>query len=219
MKQLFESIRAGDAQAVERMLGEDPALASATDAAGLPALTVAVYHRKPEIAALLECHGARLDLYSAAMSGRVGELRAALEAAPGNVNSNSPDGWTALHLAAFFSQRECVDALVGAGAKVNERSNNPMQNMPLHAAVAGRNTEIVRILLAHGAWVNARQHGGWTALHAAAQNGDVPLASLLIAAGADVKARADNNQNPLDLALTKGHVLMVETLEHYGASE
>jgi len=219
MKQLFEAIRAGDASAVQSILDAEPQLASATDDSGLPAITVAIYHRQSDIVTLLEAHGAAMDIFSASMSGRAGLVRQALEASPASVNSYSADGWTSLHLAAFFGCRDCVDLLLNAGAKVNERSRNAMQNMPLHAAAAGRHAEIVRILLEHGAWVNARQHGGWTALHAAAQNGDTGLAQLLIAAGADIQARADNNQNPLDLALTKGHQAMVEILEHYGASE
>ena len=219
MKQLFEAIRAGDAPAVKSMLDEDPQLASATDDAGLPAITVAIYHRRPEIVALLEAHGAAFDVFSAAMAGRAEKVREALAKAPDSVNSVSVDGWTPLHLAAFFGCRDSMEVLIAAGAKLNERSNNAMQNMPLHAAAAGRNADVVRLLLERGAWVNSRQHGGWTALHAAAQNGDIELAQLLIAAGADVAARADNNQNPLDLALTKGHQQMVEILEHYGASE
>ena len=160
-----------------------------------------------------------MDIFTASMSGRAREVREALAATPEMVNAFSADGWTPLHLASFFGCRDCVDALLKAGAKLNERSNNAMQNMPLHAASAGRHAEVVRILLERGAWVNARQHGGWTALHAAAQNGDTELAELLIAAGADVKARADNNQNPLDMAMTKAHQPMVEILEHYAASE
>ena len=218
MKDLFEAIRSGDAAAVESMLDHDPALASATDAAGLPALAVAFYHRKPDIAQLLERRGARFDLFLGAMAGKPDEVRRALEASAESVNHYSADGWTALHLAAFFGSVECARILLDAGAKVNERSQNPMGNMPLHAAAAGRQIEIVRLLLERGAWVNARQHGGWTALHAAAQNGDIAMAELLIGAGADVMARADNQQLPWDLALTKGHQQMVEILEHYGAN-
>jgi ankyrin repeat protein len=200
------------------MLDKDPALASVTDSAGLPALAVAIYHRKTGIAQLLEQKGARFDLFLGAMAGRPDEVRRALEASPDTVNHYSADGWTALHLTAFFGCVECARILLDAGAKANERSQNPMENMPLHAAAAGRQIEIVRLLLARGAWVNARQHGGWTALHAAAQNGDIAMAELLIAAGADVQARADNQQGPWDLALTKGHQQMAEILEHYGAN-
>lgn len=219
MKQLFDAIRAGHLAEVESMLDRDPELAATADESGLPALTVAIYHRQPGIAELLESRGARYDIYSGAMAGRAGAVRAAIEADPASVNSFSSDGWTPLHLGAFFGCADCVRLLLEAGAKVNERSQNAMQNMPLHAAVAGRHPEIARLLLERGAWVNARQHGGWTALHSAAQSGDTQLAELLIAAGADVKARADNQQTAWDLALTKGHQQMVELLEHYGADQ
>ena len=53
------------------------------------------------------------------------------------MNSFSADGWTPLHLAAFFGSR-MRHVLLNTGAKVNERSTNPMQNMPLHAAASGR---------------------------------------------------------------------------------
>lgn len=217
MKQLFEAIRAGNMSAVQSILDSDPQLASATDDSGLPAITVAIYHRQPDIVKLLEGRGAALDVFSASMAGRNDQVKQALATDPAAVNSFSADGWTPLHLAAFFGCTDCVLTLLDAAAKVNERSQNAMQNMPLHAAAAGRHADIVRVLLERGAWVNARQHGGWTALHASAQNGDVALAELLIAAGGDVKARADNNQSPLDLALTKAQQPMVDLLEHYGA--
>jgi ankyrin repeat protein len=217
MEPLFEAIRAGDLATVESLVEERPELVSAQDVNGLPAITVAYYHRKPDIAKLLEARGARVDIFGACIAGRSADLRDLLERSPEAVNSFSCDGWTPLHLAAFFGSVECLEYLLAAGAKVNERSNNPMQNMPLHAAAAGRHLETVRILLERGSWVNARQHGGWTALHAAAQNGDTALAELLIAGGADVRARADNQQRPWDLALTKGHQKMAELLEHYGA--
>lgn len=217
MKELFQAIRAGDAAMVKTLLDGNPQLIAAIDDSGLPALTVAIYHHQSDVAALLESRGAPVDVFAAAMSGRAQQVRDAITASPDTINSFSADGWTPLHLAAFFGCRECVEILLNAGAKVNERSTNTMQNMPLHAAAAGRHADIVRLLLERGAWVNARQHGGWTALHSAAQNGDAELAELLIAGGADVKARADNQQTPLDLAMTKGHQHMVEVLEHYGA--
>ena len=217
MKQLFDAIRSGDAVSVQSLLDQTPALASATDDAGLPALAVAIYHRKPDIAKLLEDRGARFDVFLGAMANRPEEVRRALEQTPDAATSFSTDGWTPLHLSAFFGCTECAKILLDAGAKINERSQNPMQNMPLHAAAAGRHVELVRVLLERGAWVNARQHGGWTALHATAQNGDIAMAELLIAAGADVQARADNQQGPWDLAMTKGHQQMTEMLEHYGA--
>lgn len=217
MTQLFEAIRAGDTAAVTRLLDTDPTLVDAVDEKGLNAFTVAKYSRRDEIAQLLRERGAKLDIHSAAMVGDEARVRALLAQDPAAASCFSHDGWTPLHLAAFFGQMAAAKALIEAGAPVNERGTNPMANMPLHAAAAGRKVELVVLLIESGANVNARQNGGWTALHAAAQNGDASIAHVLIGAGADVKARADNQQNALDLAMLKGHQDMVDILENYGA--
>ena len=129
---------------------------------------------------------------------------AELDRDPALIAAHSTDGWTPLHLAAFFGHKELAIRLLERGAEVDARSANAMKNTPLHAATAGRKTELVKLLLDEGADTNARQEGGWTALHAAAQNGDREIVEMLVAHGADLKARADNNQSALDLALTEG---------------
>jgi ankyrin repeat protein len=179
---------------------------------------VARYSRQDEVAKVLLEKGVELDIFAASMAGvreRVVEL---LAGDRGLVNSYSHDGWTPLHLAAFFGKPEIAEILLANGADVHARSTNAMQNTPLHAAVAGKKSTVASILIGHSADVNARQHGGWTALHAAAQSDDFELAMLLISQGADVKARADNHQSPLDLALTKGHAAIVQLLEEHGAA-
>ena len=105
---------------------------------------------------------------------------------PRLINSYSHDGWTPLHLAAFFAGASLVEALLEHGADVNARAQNGTNNMALHAAATARNLAAVRALVEHGADVNARQEGGWTALHSAALSGDVEMARLLISHGADV---------------------------------
>jgi len=158
-----------------------------------------------------------LAIFAAAILGDVEELEKLLAGNRALGSALSTDGWTPLHLAAFFGKKDAARALLNRGAVVNARSTNAMQNTPLHAAAAGRASEVAKLLIDHGATVNARQHGGWTPLHSAAQNGDLELARTLVENGADVNARADNNQAPLDLALTKGLQPMVEFLEAQGA--
>jgi ankyrin repeat protein len=188
MKELFEAIRAGDLSRVNALVEGDPALAI--------------------FAASIQGDAAAIEELLAGNRALVSSL----------VSKPSEDGWTPLHLAAFFGKQDAARMLLNKGAAVNARSTNAMQNMPLHAAAAGKHAEIARLLIDHGANVDARQHGGWTPMHAAAQNGDVPLATILVDAGADVSARAENNQRPLDLALTKGQQNMVEFLEMHGAA-
>ena len=159
-----------------------------------------------------------LAVFAAAILGDSSRLEELLTGNRSLVSVMSSDGWTPLHLAAFFGKDAAVRLLLNKGASVTARSTNPMANTPLHAAAAGKHPGIVKLLLDHGANANARQHGGWAPLHSAAQNGDLESARALIEAGADVSARADNNQKPLDMALTAARQSMVEFLEANGAS-
>lgn len=169
------------------------------------------------VAALVEADPS-LAIFAASILGETAQIETLLTGNRSLVGLLSSDGWTPLHLAAFFGKLDAARLLLNNGAVVNARSTNPMQNMPLHAAAAGKHAEVAKLLIEHGAPVNARQHGGWAPIHAAAQNGDIELAKVLVAAGADVMVRAENNQTALDLALTKGHQAMVEYLESNGAS-
>lgn len=158
-----------------------------------------------------------LAIFAASMLGEVAQLESLLTANRSLVTALSTDGWTPLHLAAFFGKTEAARLLLNKGAAVATRSTNAMKNHPLHAASAGGHVEIVKLLLEHGAAANAQQHGGWVALHAASQHGDVEMAKVLVANGADPSARADNQQRPIDLALLKGNQSMVDYLESCGA--
>lgn len=159
-----------------------------------------------------------LAVFAASILGDTGRLEELLAANRSLTAAVSDDGWTPLHLAAFFGKADAVRLLLNKGAPVTARSANAMENMPLHAAAAGRHAGVIRILLDHGAPANAQQSGGWVALHAAAQNGDLESAQALVAGGADVSVRADNQQRPLDLAMLKAQHAMVEFLEAHGAS-
>jgi len=159
-----------------------------------------------------------LAIFAAAILGDTPRLEELLSGNRSLVSAVSSDGWTPLHLAAFFGKCEAVRLLLNKGASVTARSTNQMANTPLHAAAAGKHPEIVKLLLDRGANANARQNGGWAPLHSAAQNGDLESARALIDAGADVSIRADNNQKPLDMALTGARQAMVEFLEANGAS-
>ena len=212
-KDFFDAIRAGDQTKVLTMLEADPALLNATDENGLGPFTAARYSRQDAIAKLLLDRGVRLDICAAAMAGVEERVRELLAEDRTRTGTYSHDGWTPLHLASFFGNKGCADALLEHGADVHARSRNSMQNLPLHAAAAGRQPAVVAALLAAGADANARQNGGFTPLHSAAQNGDVETATLLLDRGAAPLSRADNNQTPLDLALTRGHQAIVDLLD------
>jgi ankyrin repeat protein len=166
---------------------------------------LALYNGEIGTVDLLRSANPNLDIFEAASLGQTKRIDELLHADPTRVNAYSPDGFTPLHFAAFFSNPDAARALAAAGADVNAASRNPMQVTPLHSAAAGHNLEIVRLLLEHGAAPNARQHGGWTPIHAAAQDGDEDMVDLLIRHGADRSLKNDVGLTPLDVAREKGH--------------
>lgn len=212
-----ESVKSGDLTAVRAALAEDPSLLNQKNEAGQTAYVLACYYRKPEVADYLLSLNPDLDLFTACIAGHTADVVKRIAADPAALESHSGDGWTPLHLAAFFGHKELAAALLQQGARVDARSTNTMQNTPLHAAAAGRQIELMKLLLEQGANPDATQEGGWTALHAAAQNGDRAMVELLLANNASINVRAGNNQCPLDLALLKGHHEVAALLDQLGA--
>jgi len=166
---LIESAKAGDLRQVRTALSENFLLASQRLPSGESPVMAALYRGHLEVVGALIDAGARLDVFAAAATGRVADLRR--EATPDAVNAYAYDGWTPLHLAAFFGHLEAVEYLLEAGAGVGAVSDNSLTNTPLHAAAAGRHTAVALALLNAGADPAAVDAGGYTALEIARQNG------------------------------------------------
>jgi uncharacterized protein len=147
----------------------------------------ALYRGDRDEAARLQAKAAELDVFEAAALGDVERLRAIVEEDGEAARAWSPDGFTALHYAAYFDGPEAARALIEYGADVEAVSTNEEfapQARPLHSAVAAGRGDVVEVLLHAGADPNARQHGGFTPLMAAEQTGNLELAEVLIRHGA-----------------------------------
>lgn len=210
----FEAIQSGDLSQVKALLREDPALARAKDEQGTSALMMAAYAEEPEIAKALQAAGAPVTVFEAAALGREELVRDLLTITPDLVRSVSHDGWTLLHLAAFFGHAGLVRFLIGHGAAIEAVSRNQMANRPLHSAVAGRRIAAAESLLRAGADANAAAQSV-TPLHLAAHAGHGPLVELLLAFGADTALRDANGNTPGALAAEQGHGSMAEFLKKY----
>jgi ankyrin repeat protein len=204
--ELFAAIRAGDAERVRELVDAQPELAAARGEDGVSAVLQAAYHGHTEIVdALLDANPA-LDVFDAAGVGRTRGLEELLDADAELVRSWSPDGFTPLHLAAFFGHEDAARALLERGADPNVVARHEtIRVAPLHSAAAGAHAAIVRLLLDAGADPNARQPGGFAPLHAAAQNDDRESARALLERGADPVARTDDGKTPADVADEAGH--------------
>jgi ankyrin repeat protein len=218
MEDLIAAVDAGDVATVERLLAEDPDLANARGTDGVSALLHARYRfDRATLDALLAADPA-MDVFDAAALGHLDRLRARLDEDPEAVRAYATDGFTALHLAAFFGKPEAAKALLDAGADVAAYGTNPLANQPLHAAAAGRHIEVSRLLVAAGAPVDTTQHGGYTPLHEAAQHGDVELVELLLSAGADPAATLPDGRTAADVADGAGHQDVARRLREVASS-
>ena len=197
--ELIAAVKAGDTDALARLLREDPDLAGAAED-GISAVRVALYHRQPAALELLLQHSPPLDGLDHAALGWTEELRQDLARDPELVRRRSADGFTALHYACFFGSAPAAGVLLVGGAEPDAVADNPTQVHPLHSAAAARDAEAVRVLLEAGADPNARQAGGFTALHAAAQHDDAATATLLLQHGADPALRTDQGADAAGIA-------------------
>lgn len=213
---LFAAIRMGDEAAVDELLAADPALAAAHDPDGLSAVMLARYFswtRTSIVERVVAARGEeRLDVFEAAGTGRVTRLRALLDDDPRLVAAWSVDGFTALHIAAFFGSDVAAELLLEAGADPEAESRNGQHIQPLHSAVAGGSFAIARRLVDAGVDVDAVQQDGFRPLHAAAQHGDEPLVDLLLVAGADPHATTTDGRTAADLAAERGHEALARRL-------
>jgi ankyrin repeat protein len=151
------------------------------------------------VAAVMTAHP-ELDVFEAAALGDFDRLAAVLDADPSLATAYSTDGFSPLHLSAFFGQSDATRLLLEQGAEVDARGRGWMTGTPLHSAASGEHAAVARLLVEAGADMNARQSGGWTPLHSAAHNGNVELVALFLAHGADPTATNDGGTSVLAMA-------------------
>jgi uncharacterized protein len=201
---LFAAIDAGDVDCVRATLDANPSLAMARDHEAVSALLRARYRRDRALVEAVKARVASLDAFEAATFGDLDRLAVLLAADPDLTERRSGDGFTALHLAAFFGQDDAVRLLLARGADPDARGTGWMTGTPLNAAASARHATVVALLLEAGADPDAAQRGGWTPLHSAAHNGDPRTVELLLAHGADPAAMDDDSRSVGDMARENG---------------
>jgi len=211
----IDAIKAGEFERVKRMASDDPALVDSRSGTGESAILTAVYHRQKEIVNLLVARGAALSIFEACAAGEVERVERLVDTAA--VNDYSPDGWTPLHLAAFFGHTKIAELLLARDADVAARSRNPNGNTALHAALVGNHKFVAGLLIGAGADVNAADAQGWRPLHLAAANNNLDALKALIAQGADVVAANSEGKTALSLAQEKNHREAAAVLRRHGA--
>lgn len=216
---MMAAVKSKDVAKVRALLDEDASLVNTRTPEGESGILTSVYYGAKEITELLLARGAELNLFEAVALGETERVRSALAAEPDLLNAHSHDGWTPIHLAAFFGHPETAELLISLGANVRLYGRNQMANTALHAALAGRRSDIARMLIEAGADPNAVDAAGWVPLHHAAYIGDAEVVQMLIARGAQVNVQHKKGQSPLQMAEEKGQDHVAELLRRHGAGE
>lgn len=161
--------------------------------------------------------GPTLTIFEAAATGQTARVRELIAANPALLNAYAPDGFHPLGLAAFFGNTSTVEALLEAGADVNQQSRESMRVSALHSAAAARRPDIVEMLLAKGANPNVRAAGGVTVFHEAAATGQIEVAEMVLKHRGDINAADNSGKTPLAHALNAKHDAMAAWLRAHGS--
>ncbi len=207
--EVFDLLLRGEIDELKARIDAEPAAVDCRDSGGLSLLMTSLYHQRKDLALWLVSRGKQPNLFEASALGD----RETVEAlAPAPWEDLSPDGFSALHLAAFFSQLEVVQFLLSVGAPWDQVARNPTLVQPLHSAVAGGSTAVVQTLLEAGAKPNATQQLGFTPLMGAAAAGKLELVDLLLLEGSQPDQVSETGLTAFDLAQQRGHQKIAQRL-------
>ena len=191
---------------------------------------------------LLMEHGAKHDIFTAAMAGDLDVLQQLIEENTKSVDRQHPEyGRTPLEQALIVGQRASAELLVKHGAKVQSSAASALGHLQeietllekngdavnqqfggytlLIWAIRGGQDDVVKLLLKHGADASGGDRWRSTPLghvaELAYENGDA-IVDLLVAAGADVNQKS-RGSTPLGRAEGCGNELVIEALKRHGA--
>ena len=151
LEDLLEACRRNDLERVQSLVTADPTLLIRQAESGETPLLTALYHRSRETASWLATQRWNRSVYETAAMNDTSGLTAILAHDPAMADTYSKDGWTPLHLAAFFGASEAAALLLSHGADHRRISRNTVANTPLHAALAAKHLSLVQQLLDAGA--------------------------------------------------------------------
>src|SRR6187200_1095759 len=108
---VMKAIQIDDVDAVKMLLDGHLDLAGAKDENGNSPLIIAAYYGRVAIVQAILDRGVRPNIFEACAAGLTAEVEKLLKEDPRLVSERSHDGWTPLHLAAFFGRLEVMKLL------------------------------------------------------------------------------------------------------------
>lgn len=221
--EIHDAVRAGDTDAVRRIVSDDPDSVDVPDDNGRIPLTLAAAGGMEDIVEILLAGGADVNarndrqsstLHFAASRGDTQIVRVLIEHGA-DVNARAIGQATPVCWASSAGRKDAAEVLLASGADVNAECIDLWT--PLYRAAWSGNLDLVNLLLEHGAEVNMQCVEGRTPLHNAAESGNENIVSLLIECGAEINRRDELGKSPLWLAVERGDGDIARLLLESGA--
>ncbi len=175
---LLDACRRNDLERVSSLVAADPTMLLRQAPSGETPLLTAVYAGSGETVRWLSGQSWPRNAFEAAAVDDVDRPQDLLDSDPLIADTRSVDGWSPLHLAAFFGARRAAALLLARGADHRLLSRNHMANTPLHAALAAKSLPLTELLLSAGADPSTPA-AGYTPLAIAEGNGFEAGAALV----------------------------------------
>ncbi|THU52815.1 hypothetical protein C4D60_Mb10t07910 [Musa balbisiana] len=225
----FTAVQAGDLQAVDSSLKDDPSLLLRTTIYDrLSALHIAAANGRVEVLSMILNRSVSPDVLNrdkqtplmlAAMHGKIECVQKLLDSGANILMFDSVNGRTCLHHAAYYGHSDCLRAILSAAKSTHVASSWGFARFvnvsdgtgatPLHLAARQKRPSCVHILVDNGALVCAStgRYGfpGSTPLHLAARGGSLDCIRELLARGADRLQRDSSGRMPYEVALKQNH--------------
>jgi len=160
----FVNAAHGDMKTVKELLQAHPGMINARSTMDETALGAAAHTAQKNIAEFLLQNGAELDICSAVVLGRKGEIEARLDSDPENVKATGSHNLPIMFYAALSGRTDIAELLFQRGADINGGEG---LNTPLHGAAMLDHHEIAEWLLSHGARAEMKDYSGKTPLDVA----------------------------------------------------
>uniref|UniRef100_A0A4W6EAK1 non-specific serine/threonine protein kinase n=1 Tax=Lates calcarifer TaxID=8187 RepID=A0A4W6EAK1_LATCA len=206
-------------EAITRLLLDRGAAINETDGQGRTPAHVACQHGQENVIRVLLSRGADVRikgkdnwtaLHFAAWQGHLGIVKLLVKQAVADVNGQTTDGRTPLHLASQRGQYRVARILIELGADIHTTTAG--LNTPLHVAAETGHTSTSRLLIKHKADIHAQNAHGLTPLHLASQRGHLATVKMLIEEGADPYRATHTLRTPCHLAAESGHCEVLKEL-------
>lgn len=215
MLSVFELIDKNNREEIELFLKQNSSILRSVNANGITPLLYALYTGKSELAQLIYSQGKNFTIHECIGMNDLEKVKELITNDTSLINAFSQDGWTPLHLGAFWGNREIVLFLLEQGAiqDLPSKSKASLGNSALQAAIAMQQIEMVELLLSKGADPNFIQEpSNFTPLHIAAGGKDERIVNLLLENGADKTKKSVDGKLPVAIARERGFEINVSLL-------